>query len=52
MRFVVDMRVNNRNAVDNVTVVKATDIHIIKCEYYNQHTAYYLFAFPGHQYRH
>jgi hypothetical protein len=45
MGLVVYMRMDNRNAVDDVAMVKETDIRVVKCEYRNQDMTDYLFMF-------
>jgi hypothetical protein len=46
MRFAVDMRVDNRNAIDDVAMVKEADVRIIKCEYHNPNATDYLPTIP------
>ncbi|MDR2286502.1 MAG: hypothetical protein LBE04_03350, partial [Prevotellaceae bacterium] len=36
VRLAVYVRMDNRNAVDYVTVIKETDVCIVNCEYHNQ----------------
>jgi hypothetical protein len=40
--FAVDMRMDNRNTVNNVAMVKETDVRIVKCEYHNQNATDYI----------
>jgi hypothetical protein len=37
--FAVYMRMDNRNAVDDVAVVKETDVRMVRYEYHNQNAA-------------
>lgn len=48
MGLAVDMRMDNGRAVDNMAMKAEADIHVVKREYHNQKTAYFLSGFLCH----
>jgi hypothetical protein len=48
VRFVVNMRMNNGRSVNDMAMVKETDVRIIECENRNQNQTNYLFTFLRH----
>jgi hypothetical protein len=49
MGFIMEVRVNNGNAVDDVTMVKETDVHVVQREYHHQQGTDEPFTFIGHE---